>query len=246
MFAAVMMCSLPAQNTDAQGRKQGYWKKKDEKSGKLIYEGEFKDDKPVGRFKYYYVNDSVQAIMNFKEGGKIAYAKLFHLNGKRMGEGKYINEQKDSVWIFYDEAGVKLSKDLYKMGKKNGVCYVYLPNGALSEERNWKEGVEHGKYKMYFDGKLVKSEGNYMEGKLDGRNVFYYPGGIEAAVGYYKDGLKIGPWIYKDQNGNVTEKELYKNGVLASKKETDEFFAKTKTLNEPKKPANKPLKKPAN
>jgi len=98
-----------AQTTDANGKKQGYWKKKDETGNHLLYEGEFKDNKPVGRFKYYYPNDSVRAIMNFKQEGKVAYAKLFHSTGKRMGEGKYIQEIKDSVWTYYDESGTLLS-----------------------------------------------------------------------------------------------------------------------------------------
>ena len=46
---------LNAQNvTDAKGLKQGYWKKLDDKTNHLVYEGLFKDDKPQGIFKYYY------------------------------------------------------------------------------------------------------------------------------------------------------------------------------------------------
>ena len=56
------------QTTDASGKKQGYWKQKDEKTNKLVFEGEFKDDKPIGKFKYYYPNDSVRAIIDFKKG----------------------------------------------------------------------------------------------------------------------------------------------------------------------------------
>ena len=54
----------------------------DEKSNKLIYEGRFKDDKPIGPFRYYNFNDSIKAIIDFKEDGKTAYGKHFHFNGK--------------------------------------------------------------------------------------------------------------------------------------------------------------------
>jgi antitoxin component YwqK of YwqJK toxin-antitoxin module len=227
---------LTAQVTDEYGRKQGYWKKKDEKTNKLVYEGEFKDNKPVGKFKYYYPNDSVQAIMNFREGGKTAYAKLFHPTGKRMAEGKYINEIKDSVWIFYDEAGVIISKDKYVMGKKDGTSYLYFPDGSVSEERNFKMDVQDGPFKQYFNGKKLRGQGNYVNGNLDGRVAYYFPNGIEVAAGYYEKGNKVGPWIYKDQKGKVTEKELYKkDGKPASKKETDEFFSKNKVQDTPVK-----------
>ncbi len=224
--------ALPAftQTIDAKGKKQGYWKKKDEKTNKLVYEGAFKDDKPVGTFKYYYSNDSVRAVMQFRDGGKIANAKLFHMNGKRMAEGKYINKEiKDSIWIYYDEYGVLLSKEKYIMGKKEGACYVYLPDGGLSEERNYKQDIQEGPFRQYFDGKNLRAEGVYFRGQLEGKASYYFPNGNVVAQGYYKNGNKTGPWIYRSEDGKVKDKELYKNGKLASKKETEEFFSKNKT-----------------
>jgi antitoxin component YwqK of YwqJK toxin-antitoxin module len=217
-----------AQTTDANGKKQGYWKKKDDKTNKLIYEGQFKDNKPVGKFKYYYPNDSVRAIMNFRKDGLTSYAKLFHLSGKRMAEGKYVNEIKDSTWIYYDESGTLISTEKYVKGKKEGTAYVYLPEGTISEERNYKQDIQHGPFKQYFDSKTLKGQGNYVNGQLEGKVVYYYPNGTEVAAGYYKNGLKNGVWIYREENGKIKEKELFKNGKLASKKETDDFFAKNK------------------
>ncbi len=44
--------TLLSQTIDANGKKQGYWKKKDDKNNALIYEGMFKDDKPIGLFGF--------------------------------------------------------------------------------------------------------------------------------------------------------------------------------------------------
>jgi len=225
----VQSCFAWSQTLDANGKKQGYWKKKDERTNKLIYEGEFKDDKPVGKFRYYYPNDSVRAIMFFSNGGNASYAKLFHMNGKRAAEGKYVNkEMKDSVWTYYDETGILISRETYNKGKKNGKSYVYLPDGSLSEEKSFKDDAQHGTFKQYFDGKVIKGEGNYVNGNLEGRAAYYYPNGVEVAAGYYKNGAKTGVWVYKEEDGKVKEKELYKNGKQASQKETEEFFSKSK------------------
>ena len=225
-----------SQTKDAGVKKNGYIKKKDDKTNKLIYEGEFKDDKPVGKFKYYYTNDSVRAIMFFKPDGKV-YAKLFHMNGKRMAEGKYSTKEiKDSVWVYYDETGILLSREKYSLGKKDGTSYVYYPDGNISEERNYKLDVQTGTFKQYFPGKSIKGQGNYINGKLEGRVAYYYPNGTEVAAGFYKNDLKTGPWIYKEENGKIKEKELYKNGKLASKKETEQFFSKNKTPGSPSSP----------
>lgn len=219
--------------TDASGKKQGYWRKVDEKTKKMVYEGLFKDDKPQGTFKYYYPHDTIKAIMNFKQDGKIAYSTMFHPTGKKMAYGKYIGEDKDSVWTYYDEKSVLISRETYVKGKKNGMEFVYFPDGIVSEERKYKMGKMDGAFKLYYDKTLVKSEGFYIDGKLDGKNVFYYPNKVTAAVGYYKNGAKNGPWIYRDKAGKVTEKELYKlGGELASKKETEDFFTKNKPADE--------------
>ncbi|WP_317898370.1 toxin-antitoxin system YwqK family antitoxin [Aurantibacillus circumpalustris] len=232
-----------SQTTDSKGQKQGYWKKTDEKN-KLIYEGAFKDNKPVGKFKYYYQTDSIRAIMYFNANGKGAYAKLFHMNGKRMAEGKYINEEiKDSTWTYYDELGILISRENYKNGKKDGVFTVYLPDGSVSEERNYKNDLQSGPFKQYFSGNTVKAQGNYINDKLEGRVTYHYPNGVEVAAGYYKNGSKNGPWIYKTESGKVREKELYKNGILASQKETDEFFAKSKTQDSNPAKSNQQKKK---
>ena len=235
IFSVMISVSVFAQTqTDASGRKQGYWKKVDEKTKKLIYEGLFKDDKPQGKFKYYYPFDSIKAIMDFRQDGKYAYSTMFHPNGKKMAFGKYIGENKDSVWTYYDDKVAVISRESYSNGQKNGMEYVYFSDGVVSEERKYKAGKMDGPFKLYFEKNLVKSEGTYVNGLLEGKNVFYYPeGGVSAAVGYYKNGKKVGPWIYRDKKGKITEKELYKpNGELATKKETDDFFNKNKPTDE--------------
>lgn len=234
IFSVVFCFLVNAQTqTDANGKKQGYWRKKDDKSNKLIYEGLFKDDKPQGIFKYYYPHDTIKAIMNFKQDGKIAYSTMFHPTGKKMAYGKYIGEDKDSVWTYYDEKAVLISRETFVKGKKDGMEYVYFPDGIVSEERKYKLGKMDGPYKLYYDKALVKTEGVYLNGQLEGKNIFYYPNGVTAAVGFYKNGNKNGPWVYRDKTGKVKEKELYKlGGQLASKKETEEFFNKNKTTDE--------------
>jgi antitoxin component YwqK of YwqJK toxin-antitoxin module len=232
-FFIMSVLSYAQTQTDASGKKQGYWKKMDDKTKKLIYEGMFKDDKPQGKFKYYYPFDSIKAIMDFKQDGKFAYSTMFHPNGKKMAFGKYIGENKDSVWTYFDDQVTLISRESYLNGQKNGMEYVYFPDGVVSEERKYKMGKMDGPFKLYYDKNLLKSEGVYINGQLEGRNAFYYPDGITAAVGYYKNGKKTGPWIYRDKKGKVTEKELYKpTGELATKKETDEFFNKNKAVDE--------------
>ncbi len=211
--------------------KEGYIKKHDPKTDRLLWEGNFKNNQPIGVFKYYHINDSVRAKLTYRgEDGKRCYARMYHLNGKRMAEGLYIGKEiKDSVWTFYDELGVLLSRETYKNGVKNGTCYIYFPDGAISEEKNWKNGKEHGPFRQYIEGKKIRSSGQYNDGKREGKFAYYYPNGVEAAAGIYKNDTKDGVWIYKKIDGTVTDKEVYVKGRQLSKKEADAYLAKMKS-----------------
>jgi antitoxin component YwqK of YwqJK toxin-antitoxin module len=232
-YLALFIFVCPAfytQQKDEQGRKQGYWKKTDQKTGKLLYEGRFKDDKPIGVFKYYNINDSIKALIDFKPDGKSSHAKYFHFNGKLAATGHYSDvETKDGIWTYYDELGTLISLETYSNGKKNGPVNVYLPDGSTSETKYFKDGLEDGIFIQYFEKDKVRTKGQYVQGAREGRFIYYYPNGVEVANGFFKKDLKNGPWIYRSEDGKIKEKELYKNGVQASQKETDAFFAKNKT-----------------
>jgi len=205
-------------------------KKRDPKTDRLLWEGGFKNNKPVGVFKYYHVNDSLRARLTYRgEDGKRCYAKMYHLNGKRMAEGNYIDKEvKDSVWTYYDELGVLLSKETYKNGLKEGPSYVYLPNGDISEEKNWRNGKEHGVLKQYVEKGKLRSLGQYVNGKREGKFVYYYPNGTEAASGFYRNDLKDGIWLYKKTDGKLDDKEVYINGKQLLGKEAEAYLAKQK------------------
>jgi antitoxin component YwqK of YwqJK toxin-antitoxin module len=91
--------------TDAKGKKQGYWEKIDEKTGKLKYKGNFKDGKPVGEFEFYYESGKLKSKLVHMADKKTSRAKIYYESGRIMSVGKYINAKKDSVWTQYDEDG---------------------------------------------------------------------------------------------------------------------------------------------
>ena len=61
LLGFILICGVGfSQNkTDAQGRKQGPWRKYQPGDKILIYTGQFKDDIPVGEFRYYYPSGKV-------------------------------------------------------------------------------------------------------------------------------------------------------------------------------------------
>ena len=82
---------------DAAGRKQGYWRKTD-KSGMTLYEGNFRNDVPYGEFRYYYPTGQLKAVSQISDSGTRSLTVAYFINGKKMAEGLFINEKRDSLW----------------------------------------------------------------------------------------------------------------------------------------------------
>jgi antitoxin component YwqK of YwqJK toxin-antitoxin module len=203
--------------TDDQGRKQGAWKKLDEK-GTCIYVGQFKDDKPYGTFTYFDTQGLKMSEMTFLDGGSVAYAKMFFINGKLQAQGKYVNQQKDSLWKFYSEdSGFLLSEEWYKNGKKEGLSTVYFPGSTQAASvTTFKNGLEEGAYYEYYADGKKKEVANYVAGNLEGSATWYYPDGRLNIVGAYQHAVKHGTWIYYNADGTIKAKEVWELGKLKS------------------------------
>ena len=200
---------------DAAGKKQGHWIKLDANQ-KKVYDGNFLNDIPTGKFTYYYDSGIEKAVTYFSKNGTIARTKMYNAGGKLMGEGKYVNEKKDSIWRFYDEEGALLSQETYANGKKNGESKVFYRNGQPAEVKFWKDDVLNGPRTTYFEGGEVKYKGQYINGKVEGKVTFYHSTGKVDAEGMYKNDLKDGSWKYYTENGTLKRTDTYVNGYLTS------------------------------
>jgi antitoxin component YwqK of YwqJK toxin-antitoxin module len=198
---------------DDMGRKQGKWRKT-YMNGVIKYEGQFKNDRPYGEFKYYYEDAKLQATTRFSDDGIIAHTNSYHENGQPMADGKYINQLRDSTWNFYSDVDGKLiSKENYTKGKLNGKSILYYADsGEQAEITNYENGIKNGPYLKYFpDGKIM-TEGTYKNDKLEGDFTVYYNDGSIAIKGQYKNGIQTGNWSYFDEDGKPLTAEQFREG----------------------------------
>jgi len=212
-FSTIISAQDAFNKTDASGKKQGFWIKLDDNK-KKIYEGNFVDNIPVGKFIYYYDNGQPWSISIFSQKGKVARSQMFDAGGKLTGEGKYVNEKKDSVWKFYNQEGKLLSDEIYVNGIKTGVARVYYPNGQIAEEKNWKNGVLQGVCKKYFESGTLKYLGQYVNGKVEGKVQYFHPSGKVDAEGVYVNDVKNGDWKYYKEDGRLDRIDKYIDGKL--------------------------------
>lgn len=228
--------------TDAAGKKQGHWIKFDD-NHKKVYDGNFVNGVPVGKFTYYYDTGTPWAVTVFMKNGTVAYTRHYSAGGKLAGLGKYVNEKKDSLWKFMNEDSVVISEENYVNGLKNGTCKVFYVNGQVAEEKIWKMGKLNGPCKKYFDNGQLKYTGTYVNDKVEGKAVYYYISGKIDGQGMYKNDLKDGVWNYYLENGTVRRTDKYVNGKMVSSTDKD-YIPKEQTDAERKMSEQREMKDP--
>lgn len=197
--------------TDSKGNKQGRWEKLDDR-GKKLYEGTFKDNIPQGKFIYYYETGAIWSETIFMQNGSVAYTKIYDGGGKLSGEGKYINQKKDSLWIFYGSNGKIIATDNYLNNLTNGKSEVFYSNEQVAEIKHWKNGKLNGECKKHFENGQLKEHKFYVNDKIEGKASFYHPSGALAIEGIYVNDLKEGDWKYYDTNNKLTRTDTYSGG----------------------------------
>lgn len=196
--------------TDSKGLKQGLWQKK-QTNGKLIYEGNFKDDKPVGEWKRFHPGGQIKALMTYK--GDTAFTQLFDEWHKKEAEGMYVNQKKEGTWIYFSK-GRKIQEENFLGGVKNGVSRKFYETGEVLEESDWKNGVQEGNYQV-----MYKNGQPYLQCKMannlrNGLCIIYFQNGKQELIANYKNSLRHGEWKYNDENGNYKYSLFYNEGKL--------------------------------
>ena len=204
---------------NSEGFKEGYWKKTDS-AGNKAYEGKFRNGLPSGTFKYYYPDGKLKAVSVFSADGKQSKTTTFFVSGKKMAEGIYRDEKRDSIWQFYsDYDGAVLSEESYKNGRKDGPAKTFYAGKGVAEVISWKDGIREGPWIQYYlDGKVKMKTANHNDLK-SGLMEAYSEKGILLFTGKYLNGNPEGTWLSFDEKGTPVKKEIYEKGLLIKSEE---------------------------
>lgn len=197
---------------DEQGRKQGLWRKTNEE-GKMVYEGQFLNDKPYGEFRYYYPNSNLRVKMLYDGTGDTARTIHYHQNQMVQSEGKYIDQKKEGLWKFYNESGLLVSEENYTHDLRDGQMRSFYTNGTLLEEQFFSMGKEMGSWKQYHPNGILKHEIKFENGLMHGAAAYYYSSGGLYLTGNYQQGLKDGEWVRFKTDGEIESTEIWTMGI---------------------------------
>ena len=213
---------------DNNGLKQAYWTK-DYPNGKPLYEGWFKDGKPVGIMKRYYESGELRVKMLYKENSNYIKTCFYYNDGEIAAEGTYFQETKDSIWNYYSfYTGTLTSTESYSKGVKNGIEKQYYANGQVSEEIEWANNAKHGIWNQYFDDGKLKLKTFYSYNQVNGAYTLYWPNSNIFILGHHLDNKRHGNWTFFTDEGKKKLEILYNNGKAENEEEiikkNQEFF----------------------
>lgn len=224
---------------DSRGRKQGPWRKQYEGMNQWMYIGQFKDDKPIGLFSYYYESSKIKAKIDHGDGSGRSVAVFYHENGHKMSTGIYRNMMKDSIWTNYGPSGRLSTKETYKNDQLNGQTVVFFvpedpedKSTRISEIFNYENGLIVGEYKRFFDNGQLMLTGKYENNLKEGSWTEFHQNGKRSAYYNYRKGQLNGWQMIYDTKELLKERVYYYQGRILEGEELDKYLKLLKDNNQ--------------
>ena len=196
--------------TDENGLRQGLWKEY-YPTGELRSKGKYKDSKPVGAWKFYFIDQTVEIEGSYtNKGHKDGDWLWFYPTGDTLMAAHYEDGDLDGYYVEYDEQGEPIVQGNYVAGYEEGV-WTYR-NGTSVETGKYDGGKKEGLWITTFDKDHTAYEIRYDQDVRDGKYVAYWPNGLVKTVGKYDKGLQDGLWTHYNDEGQTTLTTLYKDG----------------------------------
>jgi len=175
---------------------------------------------------FKYPNGTVSSEGLFKNGKPEGFWKSYYVTGVKKSEGKRTNFLLDSIWIFYDQAGDTTKKINYLYGKRNGWYYEYKKEPSkgvyIYSKELYAGDKKEGTAYIYFPDGKVQLTVAYNGGKKQGLSKEYdKDGNIISLLEYNNDFLVSRERINRLDNKGLKQgewKEFYPNGRIKTEK----------------------------
>jgi antitoxin component YwqK of YwqJK toxin-antitoxin module len=210
----MMPLMVMSQNiTDSNGMKQGPWIKS-YPNGKVMYEGTFKNDKPVGVFRRYNNEGILISELTYSDKKDEATAVFFYADSIKAAEGKYVARKKEGLWKFWSATrpAYLIGEEYYHYDLRHGLSQKFYPDGTLAEKMTWDYGKRTGEWLQHYPDGSICLRAEYFDGKLEGPFSYYHPGGRLQYEGRYKKDVRTGDWMVFNEDGSLKQIIVYKDG----------------------------------
>lgn len=197
---------------DEKGQKQGEFVEYFE-SGRVAAKGKYINSNPVGPWKYYYPEGSIEQEGSYDyKGNNMEEWIWYYANGSILKKENYENGLLEGDYEEYDINGKIIVKGEYFDGEETGNWFWEI--GDTREEGKYVDGQESGNWTVTDINTQKKIfEGKYIDGEPNAKHTYYWETGQKKLEGHYIMGKKEGEWLHYDSEGFLIVKTTYKNGI---------------------------------
>ena len=193
------------------GYKQGYWCFYYPSGGKQS-EGDYKNNKKIGKWSYFYENGLLESEGFYSINGKQdSLWREYYSNGYVYEEINYFEGLYHGLYKAFDDSGRVIIQGVFKDNYEDGEWF-YI-NGSFSQKGNYRDGEKVGEWRSYYNKKQLIFKGEFYNGLPVGEHIFWYNSGKLFRLGQYVSGRKTGRWIRYSQSGKVLMITEYSDGL---------------------------------
>ena len=196
---------------DARGLRQGPWRVIN--TDRLSFEGQFKDGRPYGQFRYFDRFNRTATILEYFREGHAAKVTHFHpTSGRVRATGFFLERERDSTWEIFDTVGRIIERINYLNGMRHGLSELFDKNGELIESFEWYRDLRNGRWWQRTE--RGEQWTTYRNNLSHGVYEAFFANGNPFIKGYYQNGLKESTWFFYHENGLLDRVMQFKNNVL--------------------------------
>lgn len=161
-----------------------------EDPGRMV--GQVEDGLRVGTWKGWYPDGQLNWAFEH-DAGQLVKRTIWHANGAKRMEGRYVAGKPDGVHPRWDAGGQKVSEETYREGALHGPRRVWDADGHLLQEAQYKDG------------------------QLDGPATWYYASGAKRWETHYAAGQRTGTWTQWTAKGELFMQTEWADGKLVKR-----------------------------
>jgi antitoxin component YwqK of YwqJK toxin-antitoxin module len=188
------------------GKEHGLWTMWDD--GQKISEGNMKDGMCHGPETHWHIEGVISTKGQYLNDKRTGIWRSWHTNGHISGEGMYKNGERHGLWTYWyskktfdyvfssrieEQIATKMN---YADGVLNGTCVEWHSNGNKKLKTDFSHGLKNGMYTRWHANGHKKTDGKYVANIDKNRQ------------------HKTGAWSYWNEDGRLTAKEAYREGIL--------------------------------
>jgi antitoxin component YwqK of YwqJK toxin-antitoxin module len=207
---------------DANNKRTGVWKKF-YPNDRIRYEGQFKNGKEMGVFKFYDITDSKNptTIKTFSNSSNQVAVSFYSLGGILQSKGFFVDRKRTGKWTYFFADGNLMSEENYVDGKLEGKLINYYPDGKSTEISMYKNGLKDGISQKYSSDGILIEEVNFKNGIPNGTAKYFELNGDLKETGVYQNGKRVGKWEYYMDGEIADKKEIEKNKQYEKNEKND-------------------------